>query len=559
VLVHLKKAKYLPRLSFFVAYETKKMQCTNHTCSKPIDPAKDRHILCSLCNTTPYCSEECQAVDWVQHTHVCGNIIEVRTPKLAMAVPYYFHDRTDDPEILAEMPDEQYLVMHRGADHVVSQQLVGALANGCRPMPAGGTVSVGSAPDEDLLQLKTYKLVLSDPGTNTSVEFQGSIPRDMIFPKNTANPKANKIAGGKIGKEEGVSFVQRFKKGAQGKSNLFRQEKNKYVFWLNPSEVTKKNLQVDLAGDLGISLYLSNGSTVYLGTGYALQPAVARRGKLGRKLKGYLSTQYDVMGLTALGYNAEDLQSCYFEDAREGTAGTITFLVSPGSTRAQIVNVILMVRKNQTIPAFRAQQQEDDEEEYRALPPIPEAAAHEIYIDPSNVAHLVGLTMAAEYFIAAQQDKESPDFLEFERQAGIVRKFTRSALDEGKEELAPEQVPMAVNTAIKQMTNVMYVDSSSRNFFTRTISVARYKSTLKNMSDADLQREFDKWLNAAKQYREQEGGVASEEIAKAEAVKDAALKRGTVLTGAGELDVLKKTQRAARKSKKQRAKDASAQ
>lgn len=99
----------------------------------------------------------------------------------------------------------------------------------------------------------------------------GSIPLDMIYKENNANPKAKKQAGFASDKD---SLYDKFKTTVTGLGSRFDKSSTSLLFWPNPDSMKRVmedySFKVPMCGTLRIELALLNQEPIFIRGGYDL-------------------------------------------------------------------------------------------------------------------------------------------------------------------------------------------------------------------------------------------------------------------------------------------------
>lgn len=227
------------------------VSCASHTCTKTIDPEHSVYRTCGLCHEPMYCSEKCRLMDWP--IHACDNVYEVADSldKRGFATPYFYEDtlRAKDLDRLdvSNPVFNSYSVMHYNDNRKVSQSIVPRRVefNAESSPQTGAKKFKGIPPNQFLKDGKQYALrvTVRSYDRNNKEEpiahfVTGETTKDMIYPGNRADPKANQLA-----EKQGSDMVA-----------------NQLVFWPHRAflgrDATTTELVCEDKSDIDIDLYL---------------------------------------------------------------------------------------------------------------------------------------------------------------------------------------------------------------------------------------------------------------------------------------------------------------
>jgi len=432
--------------------------CNNHTCTARFDKANDEYHTCALCLQPAYCSDECRLMDW--RAHDCPNVHKTEDIKQGFAVPYYYEDMLTAEE-LDEVPVsdpifQNHQVMHCNANRTISEYMVPSLVEkNAESKDDEAPIARGMNPSR-LPVGRKYELDINIG--DRKITMPGTIPKDMIYLENNANPTARAISGG--GKTFGEKVKNIFKGDAR---RLFHHQSTSYIFWPNNAKLRAENVQVPLSGDVSVALYImpesgnDEGTRVsYLFAGYKLpSPGKSDISGAARKVQQMFRSQLE-MKFKDTGLSTKNMYVRRYADF-EGNGIVLTFVVVPGSVQAQLVDVEYMANTSEL--------------EYLALskslektPPPPERDDSEIIssrfaCDVRNFEEVVGLAMALDTFIASPPTNVSSsgrplDLRDLEAKSAIIKEYAHKMQDNQGE--APTAIPPEVDTAIMVALNTMY-------------------------------------------------------------------------------------------------------
>lgn len=454
--------------------------CANHCCNAQFDKAVDEYITCSLCLQPAYCSDECRLLDWPAHG--CPNVHQTQNIKAGFAVPYFYEDMLAG-EDLAELPldsplFQSYEVIHCNANRTISSFTEPSLVEfNAESKDDEAPIARGRKPDG--LTKLNYTLRIRIAGRVVDVD--GDITTNSIYKENMSNPTARALSGG------GDSFKDRVKNVFRGGfRRAMHHAETSYVLWPDNKRVRGNDLKVDLAGDVEVDLVFKDSAgkeTVvsYVAAGYKLPiPGKSDVMAAGRKVQQMFRSQL------ALKFKDADLplKNLYvrrYSDF-EGNGIILTFAITPGSYKAQLVDLEYIVNAEtfrnagsgvaQTQPVLPAKQTNDVEGMKKTLKELDMTEKGEDDDAPydstkslitsqykcnvRNFEEMVGLSMALDTFIAAPPpiSSSSLNFVDLETKSAIIKEFVHKMQENQGE--APEVIPPEVDTAVMTAVNAMY-------------------------------------------------------------------------------------------------------
>lgn len=461
--------------------------CANHCCNAQFDKAVDEYITCSLCLQPAYCSDECRLLDWPAHG--CPNVHQTENIKAGFMVPYFYEDMLAG-EDLAELPldsplFQSYEVFHCNANRTISSFTEPSLVEkNAESKDDEAPIARGRKPDG--LTKLNYTLRIRIAGRVVDVD--GDITTNSIYKENMSNPTARALSGG------GDSFKDRVKNVFRGGfRRAMHHAETSYVLWPDNQKVRANDLKVDLAGDVEVYLVFKDSAgketmVSYVAAGYKLPiPGKSDVMAAGRKVQQMFRSQL------ALKFKDADLplKNLYvrrYSDF-EGNGIILTFAITPGSYKAQLVDLEYIVNaetfRNAGIsvvqtqplapPAKKANDVEamkktlkeldmtEEGEDDDAPPPPPPYDSTKSLITSQykcnvrNFEEMVGLSMALDTFIAAPPPSVSSvslNLADLETKSAIIKEFVHKMQENQGE--APEVIPPEVDTAVMTAVNAMY-------------------------------------------------------------------------------------------------------
>ena len=447
--------------------------CSNHTCTSQFDKTVDEYMTCSLCLQPAYCSEECRLLDWP--AHACPNVVQTPSLQVGFAVPYYYEDMLTAEE-LQDMPVDSpifqsFQVNHYNANRTISQYVVPALVpleKYAQSKDDETPIARGKNPAQ-LSGFSNYVLKINVQGR--TIEVDGLIPGDMIFKENNMNPKARALSGG------GATFKEKARNVFRGGlRRALHHAETSYIFWPRNELIRKNLVEVDLAGDITVSLYLqktdkTKSSVSYVSAGYKLPvPGKNDVSAAGRKVQQMFRSQLE-MKFKGSDLSTKNLYVRRYSDF-EGNGIVLTFEITPGSYKAKLVDVEYVVDAERVKGAdtvtddslkktlgplgmTKGGSDEDDE----APPPPPDdkeelkksMISTQYKCNVRDFEDIMGLSMALETFIANDSNQNSKSL---ESHAAIIKEYVHKMQD--NQGLAPESIPPEVDVAVMTAVNAMY-------------------------------------------------------------------------------------------------------
>lgn len=405
------------------------MQCNNHVCAKPVGE-NDSYTSCSLCRTPVYCSEECRVQDWSVHN--CANVIDVAQLNDAVFMPYHYEDMLPEDEWKQldhnDPVFQAYSVRHVDANGLISHAIVGDEAVAFSQ--SGDFMGRGDTPPAELMGKQYTIRVLTAATDNASFTPLGSIitgviPEDMIYLENKSNPAAAKLSG------KGLSGMF----GAGGLGRRFRKLSGKLLFWPAPKAVENAGISLPIAGGrIRVELSVAGATTpVYIQGAYRLKNS-GETTEFGRSVMKLfqlqLKTKFAKSGEKGIQVSPKDVQVWKAFDLR-GNQLNLAFLVNPGESMAQLVDVEFMVGKDKLKGMEEPIQSRDWTQVKYAC-------------NPKDPNQLFGLCMAID-----EQVKEAPgQDKHLERCAAVIRKYALHGEGDLKE----------VDTAIRYALDTRFND-----------------------------------------------------------------------------------------------------
>jgi hypothetical protein len=449
--------------------------CANHTCTSKFDKTVDEYLTCSLCLQPAYCSDECRLLDWP--THACDNVHQTEHIKAGFAVPYYYEDMLSGDD-LNDLPVDSpifqsYQVMYCNANRTISQYVIPSLVEkNAESKDDEAPIARGKNPAKLLTLLNTnYTLRIAVGGR--TVDVIGSIPNDMIFKENNANPTARALSGGGANFKEKVRNVFR-----GGLRRALHHAETSYIFWPQNRRLRDNLIEVDLAGDIEVWLLVKDASgkekTIsYVIAGYKLPvPGKKDVSAAGRKVQQMFRSQLE------LKFKGSDLSTKNLYVRRysdfEGNGIILTFEITPGSYKAKLVDIEYVVDAERVkvaeIPAdvptvdtkgslkktlgdVGITKDGDDDEAPPPPPPDEETKTltSQYKCNVRDFEDIMGLSMALDTFIA---QSPSQGLAHLESQAAVIKEYVHKMQD--NQGVAPESIPPEVDTAVMTAVNAMY-------------------------------------------------------------------------------------------------------
>jgi len=290
--------------------------CAKGGCKTVVHPETHYHT-CSLCLEPKYCSDECRVIDWPIHD--CPNVQRVNGAIKPMLEPYHYEDLLTAAEL-----DELEI------NHPIFQSKAYLFANDNGTMAyyqtepvEGNAVSEngrmpqmrGAEPPIDFMS-KPYVLRVT-LNNDSSIDYKGRTPTDMIYKGNKTNERAQALAG----------FGTTFKEKVQGLRRRLYAKEASFIFWPNMKSLDNKTINAStkiLAGDVTVELWIEGVKHAQLNAGYELQPKADGFWKnAGRAVKKAFSQQ---MQLKFPGEDVKQLQVLSYADS-DGNGVLLTFSV----------------------------------------------------------------------------------------------------------------------------------------------------------------------------------------------------------------------------------------
>lgn len=464
--------------------------CANHACPSQIDTSVDEYVSCSLCLQPAYCSDECRLLDWP--AHACDNVHQTPNLKVGFAVPYYYEDMLTAEELQSLPVDspvfQSYQVMHYNPNRTVTSYPIPSLVEkNAESKDDEAPIARGRKP-AGLTKLDyTLRIHVGE----RVVDVAGIITTDSIYKENMTNPTAKALSGG------GDSFKDRVKNVFRGGfRRATHHAETSYVLWPNNSRVRANDLKVDLAGDIQVDLLFKDSTgketiVSYVAAGYKLPvPGKSDVMAAGRKVQQMFRSQL------ALKFKDADLplKNLYvrrYSDF-EGNGIILTFAITPGSYKAQLVDLEYIVNAEtfrnagsgvaQTQPFSPAKQTKEadvatesekkaltkvlnepglspDEEDFdqdRPLPAPPSEGltsliSSQYKCNVRDYEDIMGLSMALDTYIAKSPGQ---GLANLESQAAIIKEYVHKMGE--NQGVAPEAIPPEVDIAVMTAVNTMY-------------------------------------------------------------------------------------------------------
>lgn len=434
--------------------------CSNHVCNAHFDKAVDEYITCSLCLKPAYCSDECRLLDWPAHG--CPNVHQTDDIKMGLAVPYFYEDLLTAEELADESIDspifQSYQVMYCNANRTISEYPIPALVEKYAVSKDDETpLARGMNPDRLPAGLG-YALVI---GLNDKMyQMDGEIPKDMIYLENANNPKARAISGG------GATRMEKFKNILKGGARrLLHHQSTSYIFWPDNTQLIRKNIQVPLKGNIGITLIVGpKGETKknisFVGAGYTL-PSTSKSDVMaaGRKIQQMFRSQLELK-FKGSGLSTKNMYVRRYSDS-EGNGVILTFVINPGDINAQLVDIEYVTKTanlEQFIPGGAGPQEADWDDAPAPPPPDDNASmiSSRFACNVRDFEDIMGLSMALDTFIASPPLSclSTLNLQDLESKSAIIKEYVHKMQSNQGE--APENIPPEVDTAIMTAVNVMY-------------------------------------------------------------------------------------------------------
>lgn len=448
--------------------------CSNHTCTSQFDKTVDEYMTCSLCLQPAYCSEECRLLDWP--AHACPNVVQTPSLNVGFAVPYYYEDMLTAEE-LQDAPVnspifQSFQVNHYNANRTISQYMVPSLVpleKYAQSKDDEAPIARGKNPAKLLTLLNTnYTLRISVGGRTLDVV--GQIPNDMIYKENNANPTARALSGG------GATFKEKARNVFRGGlRRALHHAETSYIFWPPNHRIRENLVEVDLAGDLEVSLRVKDSTgkekvISYVNAGYKLpMPGKNDVSAAGRKVQQMFRSQLE-MKFKGSDLSTKNLYVRRYSDF-EGNGIVVTFEITPGSYKAKLVDLEYIVDaervKGAEIPGVTQSEKDslkkvlnepelsDDDE---APPPPPDdkvklksMISTQYRCNVRDFEDIMGLSMALETFIANDSNSNTKTL---ESHAAIIKEYVHKMQD--NQGVAPESIPPEVDVAVMTAVNAMY-------------------------------------------------------------------------------------------------------
>lgn len=449
--------------------------CSNHTCTSQFDKTVDEYMTCSLCLQPAYCSEECRLLDWP--AHACPNVVQTPSLNVGFAVPYYYEDMLTAEELQDAPVDspifQSFQVNHYNANRTISQYMVPSLVPSlvekyAQSKDDEAPIARGKNPAQ-LSGFSNYVLKINVQGR--SIDVEGLIPADMIFKENNMNPKARALSGG------GATFKEKARNVFRGGlRRALHHAETSYIFWPRNELIRKNLIEVDLAGDITISLYLqqtdkTKSSVSYVSAGYKLPvPGKNDVSAAGRKVQQMFRSQLE-MKFKGSDLSTKNLYVRRYSDF-EGNGIVVTFEITPGSYKAKLVDVEYVVDAERVKGADTATDdslkktlgplgmtKDGSDEDDEAPPPPPDdkeelkksMISTQYRCNVRDFEDIMGLSMALETFIANDSNSNTKTL---ESHAAIIKEYVHKMQD--NQGVAPESIPPEVDVAVMTAVNAMY-------------------------------------------------------------------------------------------------------
>lgn len=437
--------------------------CSNHTCTSQFDKAADEYITCSLCLKPAYCSDECRLLDWP--AHACPNVHQTNDLKVGFAVPYYYEDMLT-AEDLQDAPIDSpifqtHQVTHYNANRTVSQYTVPSLVEkNAQSKDDEAPIARGKNPSK-LLTLKDTNYTLKISAGGRTINVVGQIPNDMIYKENTTNKTAQALSGG------GSTFGEKVKNVFRGGlRRALHSAETSYIFWPPNHRVRENLIELDLAGDIEVALYVKDTSGTekrisYVSAGYKLPvPGKNDAAAAGRKLQQMFRSQVE-MKFKGSDLSTKNLYVRRYSDF-EGNGVILTFEITPGSYKAKLVDLEYIVDaervKQAELPSSTTTSSEKDalKKSLEEIPDVPERdeslISSRYACNVRNFEEIMGLSMALETFIANDSNQTAARALE--SHSGIIKEYVHKMQE--NQGVAPNSIPPEVDVAVMTAVNAMY-------------------------------------------------------------------------------------------------------
>jgi len=434
------------------------VSCESHTCSKTIDMEHSVYRSCGLCHEPVYCSEKCRLMDWP--LHACDNVYEVANPldQRGFATPYFYEDTLKAKDVdrleVNNPVFNSYSVMHYNNNRKVSQAIVPQRINynaeSVSSPPQG--VKKGVEPTQFLKEGKQYAIrvtVRSYDKANKEAPIghfvTGETTKDMIYPGNRRDPKANQLA-----EKQGSEFV-----------------KNQLVFWPHRAFLgQERNILCEDKCDLDVDLFLMRPGEdkfratpdAYMHTGFNADQGRNQLDDAGRLVQSHYSQNLHtkfVGDVTTAKMDA--MFTRHYEDGA-GNGVIMTFLPLAGN-QFQIADIEFM------LPQETMTNIEENGVAAQIASPFPTPISKQMYMcNLRDFDQVVGISQAVDEVLAdsaMQKTNETPyslvDLERLQKAGSTIREYAhKMEKQNGALISADSMVPHEVETAVNAALDTMY-------------------------------------------------------------------------------------------------------
>lgn len=419
---------------------TELVECDNTTCTTCFDKAADEYVTCSLCKQPAYCSDECRLMNWRVHATEGCNVHKTESIKAGFAVPYYYEDMLTAEELqsvpISDPIFQQHQVMYYNPNRTISQYIVPSLVEkNAESKDDEAPIARGKEPKA--LSATNYTLGIAVAGRTVYVE--GLIPTDMIYKENEKNPTAQALSGG------GATFKDRAKNVFRGgMRRALHHAETSYIFWPPNHRLRQQLVEVDLAGDIAITLYTKNAkaeqkevSSVF--AGYKLPvPGKNDASAAARKVQQMFRKQIELKFRNS-DLSTKNLYVRRYSDF-EGNGVVLTFEITPGSYKAKLVDIEYIV----------------DAERFKSGDVLVESDIQttKFACNVRDMEDVAGLIMELDTFLASSVSLDAAQKKDLENKAAIIKEYAHK-MDEERG-AAPAVIPPEVDAAVAGALGALY-------------------------------------------------------------------------------------------------------
>jgi hypothetical protein len=439
-------------------------------------------------------------IDWVKHA--CPNVVRVDNVGDAVFVPYYYEDQMTERELgpvdMRSPILQEFAVVHRGGDHVVTQRMEPALIG---IDSTGGWSAFGTSPargvdpsSPDLnLGNYAYRIYVSQPAeeyegddlTPPYITFDGRLMSDTVYDGKDVRSDIKRIlkGGGFAGKDDAwyKRAAARARQAIGTVKSKLDKDDTRIIFYPQIPKAQAESFETP--GNLRIDLYMGVSTDkmvkiMHIRGGYDLTKK-SRQSRLASTLEKAMQLRLKSKFKSVAGKHLLRAEG-------KGVSAIVTLELSKNENEAIVVDVELLVpvslikrklyKANPTgvhanpdkvsagkvktaLAAVDLSDSDSDDE----APPVPGYDPEQIFApistpfqcDPRSVESLQGLAMALEHALVVAHPATVGKDEYLQNVAGIIRKHARLVHDELGGE-APKDVPLEVNTAIHAATNALY-------------------------------------------------------------------------------------------------------